>query len=94
MLSAESVTEGHPAQDYFRDRYAGLRAMVTKALAESCELGETRSDLNLENTASAIIAVMDGLQVQWLLAPDSVDMAAATDRVITALLADLTDKPI
>ena len=94
VLSAESVTEGHPAQDYFRDRYAGLRAMVTKALAEACELGETRSDLNLENTASAIIAVMDGLQVQWLLAPDSVDMAAATDRVITALLADLTDKPI
>ncbi|WP_329324684.1 TetR/AcrR family transcriptional regulator [Streptomyces luteogriseus] len=94
VLSAESVTEGHPAQDYFRDRYAGLRAMVTKALAEACELGETRSDLNLEDTASAIIAVMDGLQVQWLLAPDSVDMAAATDRVITALLADLTDKPI
>ena len=33
VLSAESVTEGHPAQDYFRDRYAGLRAMVTEALA-------------------------------------------------------------
>ena len=42
-------------------------------------------------TANAIMAVMDGLQVQWLLAPDSVDMAASTDRVITALLADLTD---
>jgi hypothetical protein len=33
---------------------------------------------------------MDGLQIQWLLAPDSVDMAASTDRVITALLAELT----
>jgi AcrR family transcriptional regulator len=92
VLSAESVTEGHPAQDYFRDRYAGLRTMVTEALAEACELGETRPDLNVEEAATAIIAVMDGLQVQWLLAPDSVDMAASTDRVITALLADLTGK--
>jgi AcrR family transcriptional regulator len=91
VLSAESVTEGHPAQDYFRDRYAGLRTMVTEALAEACELGETRPDLNVEEAATAIIAVMDGLQIQWLLAPDSVDMAASTDRVISALLTDITE---
>jgi AcrR family transcriptional regulator len=90
VLSAESVTEGHPAQDYFRCRYTGLRPMVIEALAEASELGETRADLNLEDAANAIIAVMDGLQIQWLLAPDSVDMAASTDRVITALLAELT----
>lgn len=90
VLSAESVTEGHPAQDYFHDRYEGLRTMVVDSLAEACEMGETRPDLNLEEAANAIIAVMDGLQIQWLLAPDSVDMAASTDRVITALLADLT----
>lgn len=92
VLSAESVTEGHPAQDYFRERYAGLRAFVTEALAEASELGETRPGLDLEEAATAIIAVMDGLQIQWLLAPDSVDMAASTDRVITALLADFTGK--
>ncbi|MEU0389298.1 TetR family transcriptional regulator [Streptomyces chartreusis] len=92
VLSAESVTEGHPAQDYFRERYAGLRAFVTEALAEASELGETRPGLDLEEAATAIIAVMDGLQIQWLLAPDSVDMAASTDRVITALLADFTGR--
>jgi hypothetical protein len=35
---------------------------------------------------------MDGLQIHWLLAPDSVDMAACTDRVITALLADINSR--
>jgi AcrR family transcriptional regulator len=93
VLSAESVTDGHPAQEYFRDRYAGLRAMVVDALAEASELGEIRADLNPNDAANAIIAVMDGLQVQWLLAPDSVDMAASTDQVITALLANLTEPP-
>ncbi|MFF3349066.1 TetR family transcriptional regulator [Streptomyces sp. NPDC002779] len=92
VLSAESVTEGHPAQEFFRTRYEGLRAMVVEALKEACELGEIRDGTAVEDTANAIIAVMDGLQVQWLLAPDRVDMAASTDRAITGLLAGLTTR--
>ncbi|MDX2402028.1 TetR family transcriptional regulator [Streptomyces microflavus] len=88
VLSAESVTDDHPAQEYFRDRYDGLRVFVADALREACELPADRADIT-ENAANAIIAVMDGLQVQWLLAPDSVDMAASTDLVVTSLLATL-----
>jgi AcrR family transcriptional regulator len=61
------------------------------AFAEASELGETRPGLDVEEAATAIIAVMDGLQIQWLLAPDSVDMAPTTDRVINALLTDITE---
>ncbi|CAM5402736.1 hypothetical protein SMICM304S_03414 [Streptomyces microflavus] len=68
VLSAESVTDDHPAQEYFRDRYDGLRVFVADALREACELPADRADIT-ENAANAIIAVMDGLQVQWLLAP-------------------------
>ncbi|MGW1084006.1 TetR family transcriptional regulator [Kitasatospora sp. NPDC002522] len=89
VLSAESVTDDHPAQEYFRARYAGLRAMVADALAEACELGELPAATDLRDAANAIIAVMDGLQVQWLLAPAEVDMAASTDRVLGAVLAGL-----
>ncbi|UED88325.1 TetR/AcrR family transcriptional regulator; helix-turn-helix transcriptional regulator [Streptomyces profundus] len=86
VLSAESVTEGHPAQEYFRSRYEGLRAMVITALEEAAEVGELPPTRELPELASAIIAVMDGLQVQWLLDQSTVDMARATDRVITALI--------
>ncbi|MFI1035483.1 TetR family transcriptional regulator [Streptomyces sp. NPDC020951] len=92
VLSAESTTDSHPAQQYFRDRYASLRSQVEAALAEAYELGETRADLNIGDAANAVIAVMDGLQIQWLLAPEAVDMAASTERVISALLAELTDE--
>ncbi|MFF8102926.1 TetR family transcriptional regulator [Streptomyces sp. NPDC014986] len=88
VLSAESVTDDHPAQTYFRDRYTGLRAFVTDALIESCGLTEADRG-RAHDAANAIIAAMDGLQVQWLLAPGSVDMAASTDLVITSLLAAL-----
>lgn len=33
VLSAESVTDGHPAQASFRDRFAVLRGLITEALA-------------------------------------------------------------
>ncbi|MFC8079967.1 TetR family transcriptional regulator C-terminal domain-containing protein [Streptomyces sp. NPDC057307] len=89
VLSAESVTDSHPAQEYFRNRYTGLRAFVVDALREAAELGEAREDLDVENVANAIIAVMDGLQVQWLLSPESVDMAASTERVVWSLLASI-----
>ncbi|WP_235502627.1 MULTISPECIES: TetR/AcrR family transcriptional regulator [unclassified Kitasatospora] len=89
VLSAESVTDGHPAQSYFRERYRGLRAMVAEALVEAAELGELQAEFDVGSVAAAIVAVMDGLQVQWLLDPDAVDMAASTRRAVRVLLADL-----
>ncbi|WP_408056327.1 TetR/AcrR family transcriptional regulator [Streptomyces mesophilus] len=88
VLSAESVTDDHPAQVYFRDRYTGLRAFVADALREATGLPE--DDDRIAHAANALIAVMDGLQVQWLLSPDAVDMATSTELVLNSLLATLT----
>ncbi|MFF7340524.1 TetR/AcrR family transcriptional regulator [Streptomyces sp. NPDC008163] len=88
VLSAESVTDDHPAQEYFRDRYDGLRGLVADALREACGLPDDGTE-QVAHAADAIIAVMDGLQVQWLLAPGAVDMAASTDLVVNALLRTL-----
>lgn len=89
VLSAESVTLDHPAQDWFRSRYAELRTAVAQALREARDIGEIREATDIEETATAIIAVMDGLQVQWLLAPDAIDMPAVLRRTLDALLTAL-----
>lgn len=86
VLSAESVTTGHPAQTYFRNRYHGLRAMITEALREAREADDVTTGSDDETVAAAIIAVMDGLQIQWLLNPETTDMATATETAITALV--------
>ncbi|MGH1563978.1 TetR/AcrR family transcriptional regulator [Mumia sp. DW29H23] len=88
VLSAESVTEGHPAQDSFRDRFTHLRGLITQALSDACP-DEPPSDAELDAAASSIIAVMDGLQIQWLLDPEHVDMPYAVALVVDALLARL-----
>jgi AcrR family transcriptional regulator len=86
VLAAESVTARHPAQDWFRDRYQGLHALVVEALDEAQKLGEVGADVDTGTTARVIVATMDGLQLQWLLEPGSVDMAEATEVAITRLI--------
>ncbi|MFE2098394.1 MULTISPECIES: TetR/AcrR family transcriptional regulator [unclassified Streptomyces] len=75
-LLGESVTEGHPARSYFTERYVQVRENMTAVLR--AEYGDRLpSGLTPERTAPLLIAVMDGLQYQWLLDPDSVDMPGA-----------------
>ncbi|MFF7751199.1 TetR/AcrR family transcriptional regulator [Streptomyces sp. NPDC007971] len=75
-LLGESVTEGHPARAYFTRRYAQVRETMTDALR--AEYGDLLPNgLTPERTAPLLIAVMDGLQYQWLLDPESVDMPDA-----------------
>jgi AcrR family transcriptional regulator len=83
VLSAESVTEGHPAQSFFRDRFAGLRGMVVDGYRAVAPAGTPAS--RLEIAATATIAVMDGLQVQWLLDPE-VPMPEVAEATIAGLV--------
>jgi AcrR family transcriptional regulator len=87
VLSAESVTDGHPAQASFRDRFAVLRDLITEALAACVPAEDGPTDAEVAQAASAIIAVMDGLQVQWLLDPTAVEMPSTVALVIDAILA-------
>lgn len=86
VLSADSVTEGHPAQPYFRSRFVGLREMVAAALHD---VAPQASAVDVRDAASSIIAVMDGLQVQWLLDKGSVDMSHCLRLTIDSLITRL-----
>lgn len=87
VLSAESVTDDHPAKEWFRLRYETLRGEVGTALLEVCDPADPPSDDEVQRAAAAILAVMDGLQIQWLLDPDAVELARASAFAIDAILA-------
>ncbi|MFE9041313.1 TetR/AcrR family transcriptional regulator [Streptomyces sp. NPDC012421] len=75
-LLGESVTDGHPAREFFTERYAQVRASMTEVLR--LEFGERLpGGLTPERAAPLLTAVMDGLQYQWLLDPSAVDMPGA-----------------
>jgi hypothetical protein len=87
VLSAESVTDEHPAKEFFRKRYETLRGEVKEALTEICDPTDPPRAEELDFATASIIAVMDGLQIQWLLAPDQVRLAQSSAFAIDAILA-------
>lgn len=89
VLSAESVTDDHPAKEFFRERYATLRSEIESAFRVMCEEHRVDAPETVDDAAAAILAVMDGLQVQWLLAPDGVDLARATEFAIDAIVREV-----
>ncbi|MFF1531345.1 TetR/AcrR family transcriptional regulator [Cellulomonas sp. NPDC058312] len=91
VLSAESVTDDHPGRPYFEDRYRTLRREIRDAFTRVCaERGMTVPE-TVDRAAAGILAVMDGLQVQWLLAPDDVELAEASAFAIDALVRAVID---
>lgn len=90
VLSAESVTDDHPAREFFETRYQTLRAEVTQAFELVCAEHGTPLPSTVHHASAAILAIMDGLQVQWLLDPTDVALgeasAFAIDAVVSAVL--------
>lgn len=76
VLVAESISEDHPAHDHFTLRYAKVRARLERILRTAQDDGTIRPDIDLTLLVPVIVAVMDGLQTQWLL-DQQVDMAAS-----------------
>lgn len=66
-LSAEATSPEHPAHDYFVRRYTETTAMLTEQFRRYAEAGRLRGGMAPERAARTMIAVMDGLQIQWLL---------------------------
>jgi AcrR family transcriptional regulator len=85
-LAAESTTGQHPAREYFTERYAAARDAFALLLHK--EFGDQLpGGLTPEQAAPLLIAMLDGMQIQWLLAPDEVDMADAFRNFVSLLSA-------
>jgi AcrR family transcriptional regulator len=86
VLSAEAVTENHPARAYFEHRYTNLRSEVAAAFRALCaQEGVTEPD-TIDKASASILAVMDGLQLQWLLHPEIVELGEASEFAIRAIV--------
>ncbi|MBV9325989.1 MAG: TetR/AcrR family transcriptional regulator [Chloroflexi bacterium] len=75
-LTTESVSSNHPGHAYFVERYRKVRERLLSSLEVGQQLGHIRGDVDLEQLVQLIVAVMDGLQIQWLL-DQRVDMVAS-----------------
>ncbi|MCU1528847.1 MAG: TetR/AcrR family transcriptional regulator [Frondihabitans sp.] len=86
ILSAEATSSDHPAHEYFVNRYSYTVGTAYAALKVAAERGELAEGVDPLGVAKSLIALMDGLQVQWLLDRESVDMGLEVRRYLKPLL--------
>lgn len=97
VLAAEAGDPGHPAHPYFVRRYAELVSVMSASLRRAVESGELRGGTDVAAMAEETAAVMDGLQIQWVLDPQGFDMVsrfrAYADRLLRSITTEGTGLP-
>jgi AcrR family transcriptional regulator len=78
-LAAEATDADHPAHNYFVDRYQRAYDNLRAGFGADIEAGKTPRTVDSADAAVRVIALCDGLQLQYLLRP-ALDLLAAYDR--------------
>lgn len=86
-VSAEGVSVNHPIHGYVFERHASAFTTVHQAFERAVADGELRNDIDCAAAARTLIALMDGLQAQWLLHPEEADIAGDLRRCLQSWLA-------
>jgi AcrR family transcriptional regulator len=89
VLGAENLDPSDPLHDFFVDRYETARALTRELLDRERAEGRIRSDIDSAQIAREIIAVLMGLEMQWLADPGRVDLETSIRDYIDRLVRDL-----
>lgn len=84
--SAESTSPDHPAHGYYADFYERIVGSTSRYLAVAEEHGLLRPGYTAESAARVVLAVQDGLQLQWLYDREAVRVAELMRLVIATIV--------
>jgi AcrR family transcriptional regulator len=85
VLSAESITDGHPAHTWFVERYRSSVRDATQQLNATLDTEHLPDGVTAETVARWLIAMADGMRLQWLLEPEAVDRVEAVEQLVGLL---------
>ena len=90
VLSAESTTADHPGAEYFRERAERTRRDFRAGFRRMQEHGLLAPGVDVEYAATSTFALWDGVQIHWLIDPDSVSVTETLRRHLR-LITTVTD---
>ena len=74
-LTTDALAEQHAVtREFVRGRFRSLRELLAARIEAGQRAGRIAADIDPVDAAALVIAASDGLQVQWLLDPDTVDV--------------------
>lgn len=86
-LSADALqADRHPVtHEFVKERFRRVRAELAALVQAGQQAGAIASDIDAADAAALVVAASDGLQIQWLLDPDAVDVGGVL-RMLERLL--------
>lgn len=89
VLVAENLPRDAVAHDHFVARYRRLRRLVAQLIADGQDAGVFDPAVDPALKAAEVVGAIDGLNTQWLLDPDDVDIVGAMEQYAEGLAASL-----
>jgi AcrR family transcriptional regulator len=90
MISTEATSPEHPVHSLYKKRYESLRTELTNEFDTLRALGRLRVETESRILADLFVAVIDGLQVQWLYNPETVNMPEEFQAFLRTIITDET----
>lgn len=92
ILNAESLLDGHPAGDWFRQRTRHVHDSFSRIFQSGLDAGDIAPRHGATILAGELIAVMDGMQMLWLRDPAQFDLGQLFDAYIERLILVLANR--
>jgi AcrR family transcriptional regulator len=86
VLSGEATSPDHPAHGYYVKRYQEIRHHYTQAFVTLAERGELSTDFAPPQLATMTIALINGLQAQWLYDREFVDIEGTVREFLASVV--------
>ncbi len=86
VLSAEAISPDHPAHEYHQQRYGQVRDEFEYLIEKVVRGREGDTAPSARDLASLLIAVIDGLQLQWLYDADAIDLERLVRTFVARIL--------
>jgi len=90
VLATENLDPDDPLHDFFVERYEAVRALWRQVLRTEQGAGRVRADVDVDAVATEALAVIQGLELQWLMDPHRIDLAAQTSAYVDRLISSLS----
>jgi AcrR family transcriptional regulator len=93
VLAAAAVSDDSELRPYYHQRYDDLRAGIAGFLAEAVDAGDVRPDVDGIYEATAFLAFLDGLRLQYFYSDGAVSLSANLCAYVDQLVARISLDP-
>ena len=91
-MSAAVIDSKHQAHPWFREHLIGAISYLVEAFEHGKTMGEVREDAPSEQIARRLVAISDGLQVQWLCSRADGGRALNMHEVMAGVVVDMKER--